>query len=82
MKTQPKIDVTKHSFVPKHTKMTEEEVQEVLTQYNISLKQLPSIRKSDPAIRELNAKLGDVIKIMRKSPTYGEYPFYRGVING
>jgi DNA-directed RNA polymerase subunit H len=79
---QVKIDISKHSFVPKHIKLTEEEVQEVLITYNISIKQLPSIKKSDPSIRELNAKPGDVIKIVRNSETAGEYPFYRAVING
>ena len=82
MKAQTKVDITKHSFVPKHIKLTEEEVQELLTQYNISLKQLPNIKKSDPVIKELNAKPGDVIKIMRRSQTAGEYLFYRVVING
>jgi DNA-directed RNA polymerase subunit H len=82
MKAQVKIDISKHSFVPAHTKMTEEEIQALLTQYNISIKQLPSIKKSDLSIRELNAKPGDVIRIVRRSQTYGNYPFYRAVING
>ncbi|MEM4245239.1 MAG: DNA-directed RNA polymerase subunit H [Candidatus Nanoarchaeia archaeon] len=82
MKAQSKVDITKHSFVPKHIKLTEEEAQQVLTTYNISIKQLPSIKKSDPALKDLNVKVGDIIKIMRKSPTAGEYPFYRVVING
>jgi len=82
MKAQTKIDISKHSFVPTHTKLSEEEAQEVLNQYNISIKQLPSIHKSDPSIKELGAKIGDVIKIVRKSATAGEYSFYRAVING
>lgn len=82
MKTQTKIDISKHSFVPKHIKLTEEEVQDLLTKYNVSIKQLPAIHKTDPSIRELNAKIGDVIKIMRKSQTAGEYLFYRAVVNG
>ncbi len=79
---QVKIDISKHTFVPKHIKLSEEEAQEVLTTYNISIKQLPSIKKSDPSIRELTAKPGDVIKIVRNSETAGEYTFYRAVTNG
>ncbi|MFH1211057.1 MAG: DNA-directed RNA polymerase subunit H [archaeon] len=79
---QVKIDISKHTFVPKHIKLSEEEAQEVLTTYNISIKQLPSINKSDPSIRELTAKPGDVIKIVRHSETAGEYTFYRAVTNG
>ncbi len=82
MKAQTKVDISKHSFVPKHIKLTEEEEQELLAHYNISKKQLPAILKSDPAIRELNPKIGDIIKIIRKSATSGEYTFYRGVVNG
>lgn len=82
MKTQSKIDILKHAFVPKHVKMTEEEVQELLLKYNISHKQLPIIRKSDPAIKELGVNAGDVIKITRKSPTADEYVFYRVVVSG
>lgn len=82
MKAQTKIDISKHSFVPRHIKLTEEEAEQVLKHYNISIKQLPSIRKSDPALREMNVKIGDVIKIMRNSQTAGEYRFYRAVVNG
>ncbi len=82
MKAQVKIDISKHSFVPAHIKLTDEEVQQLLMKYNISIKQLPSIKKTDPSIRELSVKIGDVIKIVRKSSTAGEYPFYRAVVNG
>ncbi len=74
------IDITKHEFVPKHTKLSEEETEEFLKKFNISRKQLPRILKEDPALMKLDVKKGDVIKIMRKSPTTGEAEFYRGVV--
>jgi DNA-directed RNA polymerase subunit H len=40
---------------------------------------LPKILKTDAAIRELDAKPGDVIKVVRVSPTAGESVFYRVV---
>ena len=76
------IDVRKHVLVPEHIKMTEEEVDLLLEKYNISKKQLPKIVRSDPALMGLEADLGDVIKILRNSPTIGKSVYYRTVING
>ncbi len=76
------FDVAQHILVPKHVKATEEEVKSLLEQYNISMKQLPKILKNDPAIKQLDAKVGDVIKIERQSPTVGKVWFYRVVWNG
>ncbi|MBU4242327.1 MAG: DNA-directed RNA polymerase subunit H, partial [Nanoarchaeota archaeon] len=42
--------------------------------------QLPKISKNDPAIKELEVKKGDLIKIERKSPTIGKSIFYRVVV--
>ena len=80
--TDEKFDVAKHILVPKHSKATEEETQKLLDQYNIAKKQLPKILKSDPAIRNLDPKIGEVIKIERQSPTVGKVNFYRVVVNG
>ena len=82
MEEQEQFNIAEHILVPKHVKLTEEENQKLLEQYNISIKQLPEIRSSDPAIEHIGAKIGDVIKIIRKSPTIGETAFYRVVING
>lgn len=82
MKTQSKIDILKHTFVPKHVKMSEEEAKDLLLKYNISQKQIPIIRKSDPSIKELGVNVGDIIRITRKSPTAEEYVFYRVVTSG
>jgi len=71
------IDITKHEFVPKHLKLTEEQSEEVLKKFNISKKQLPKILKEDSAVSKLDCKKGDIIKIIRKSPTTGESEFYR-----
>jgi len=68
-------------LVPEHVKLTDKEKKELLGNYHISLKELPKISKKDPAIEHLNAKEGDVIKIIRKSKTASEAIFYRGVIN-
>ncbi len=77
-----KINVQEHVLVPKHTKLNEAEVQKVLEKYNITLKQLPKIQRNDPSIQEIDVKPGDIIKIIRNSPTVGEVEFYRMVSNG
>ena len=76
-----KYDIRKHTLVPEHTKLSEKEKKDLLEKYHISLKELPKIKKDDSAIAHLSAKEGDVIKIIRKSPTAGEIFFYRGVVN-
>ncbi len=73
--------MTKHILIPKHTKLSEKEKKEVLDMYNVTVKDLPKIGMNDPTISDLSAQQGDVIKIVRKSPTRGEATYYRGVMN-
>jgi len=76
------FDIHTHTLVPKHIKLGEKEVKELLKTYNISKRQLPKIAKNDSAIKDMKLKAKDVVKIKRKSPTAGEYSFYRVVVNG
>jgi len=75
-----KIEIIKHEFVPKHILLKEEEREEVLKNYGITLRQLPRILETDPAIKEMNPTPGDVVKIVRRSQTSGESIYYRVVI--
>ncbi|MFY3741312.1 MAG: DNA-directed RNA polymerase subunit H [Candidatus Nitrosomirales archaeon] len=81
-KSKPSFDVLKHVYVPKHEILPKKEADEVLIKYNAKHGQLPFIFLSDPALRELSAKPGDIIKITRKSPTAGESIYYRYVVEG
>ena len=74
-----KFDISKHILVPKHQKVTAEEKQAVFERYNLTIREMPKIDRKDPALRELNCKQGDLIKITRQSPTAGEFEFYRVV---
>ena len=76
-----KIEISKHILVPKHVKLSDKEKKEVLEKFNSTLRELPKILKDDPAVINLNAVPGDVIKIMRQSPTSGDAVFYRVVLN-
>jgi len=75
------LDVSKHVLVPKHVKLNEKEKKELFEKYVADLRDLPRVYKDDPAIQDLEVKEGDVIKILRKSPTAGEAVFYRRVVS-
>jgi len=80
MKKQ-KFKVDKHILTPKHYKLGEKEKAQLLEKYHITSKELPKILKTDSAIKELDAKANDIIKIVRKSPTAGESTFFRVISN-
>ncbi len=67
-------------MVPKHILLNEEEKQQLMNQYKITLRQLPRILSNDPVIMNLGGKIGDVVKISRKSPVAGESVYYRVVV--
>ncbi len=75
------IDIKKHILVPEHSKLTKQEIQELLEKYKIALNDLPRILLTDSAIEKLSVKSGDVIKIIRNSPTAGTAIYYRVVTN-
>ena len=75
------FDISKHVLVPKHVKLSEKEKKELFEKYVAELRDLPRILKTDPAIKHISVKEGDIIKIFRKSPTAGEIVFYRRVVS-
>jgi len=79
-KTFPVFDIFEHVLVPKHEILTPEEREKVLAQYRVKPYQLPQIKASDPAAKAIGAKPGDIIRIIRKSPTAGEHIAYRYVV--
>jgi len=74
-------NILNHVLVPKHKILSEEEKEKLLTELNISPKQLPKISVNDPAAKAIGAKVGDIVKIIRKSQTAGTAIYYRLVIN-
>lgn len=67
-----------HILQPKHKKLKQEEVRKLLETYNISVSQLPKIKKDDSAISE-EVAVGDVLKIERKEDNKINV-FYRVVV--
>jgi len=75
------IDIFQSSLVPKHEILDEDEKNKLMEKYGVTIKQLPKIKLSDPAVKSIGAKKGDIIKIRRKSPTSNDYLYYRIVIS-
>ncbi len=74
------FDIGQHVLVPKHEILSKEKAKEVLERYKISPHQLPLIKSSDPVVKAIGAKPGDILKITRDSPTAGRAIAYRFVI--
>lgn len=77
-----KVDILQHVLVPAYKVMSSEETEELLAKYNVKLFNLPKIFFSDPIIKKIKAKAGDVLEITRKSKTQGTAKYYRVVIDG
>lgn len=74
------IDITNHEAVPQHRKLEEDEVEEVLEEYDAQKEDLPKIKDNDAALKQMDVEVGDVIEIVRESPTAGETTYYRRVV--
>jgi DNA-directed RNA polymerase subunit H len=75
-------DIFDHQLVPKHELLSKKEAEELMREFHIRPHQLPYIVTSDPAVEALEAKMGDILRITRKSPTAGEVVVYRYVVDG
>ena len=78
---QLQFNVTKHEYVPKHDKISNENIDYILKRYNLQSKnQLPCILHNDVIVRYYNYKPGDVIKITNTNHSQNKnYEFYRCV---
>ena len=79
-KTFPAFDLFQHRLVPKHEILTEKEKTELLMKYRVQPYQLPQISSLDPTVKAIGAKPGDILRIIRKSPTAGEHLAFRYVV--
>lgn len=73
------FNILKHSLVPKHEVITEEEfINEVQNVYKINSKsQLPGIKRDDPVAKYIGIRPEQVCRITRPSESSGVYICYR-----
>lgn len=76
----PAFDLFEQKLVPKHEILTQKEREQLLAQYKVQPYQLPQIKASDPAVKAIDAKPGDILRIIRKSATAGIHIAYRYVV--
>ena len=74
------FDIMNHDLVPLHEIITEKEKKDLLAKYKIEPNQLPKILDTDPVCKSIEAKPGQILKIIRKSHTAGESFSYRFVV--
>ncbi len=79
-RTFPVFDLFEHKLVPKHEILTQKEVEQLLAEYRVQPYQLPQIKASDPSVKAIDANPGDVLRVIRKSPTAGIHIAYRYVV--
>jgi DNA-directed RNA polymerase subunit H len=80
LKSFPVFDIFEHAFVPLHEILTQKEQDQLLAQYKLKPYQMPQIKSTDPAVKAIGAKPGDILRIIRKSSTAGEHIAYRYVV--
>jgi len=69
---------TKHEYVPKHIKLSENEAVEFMKEYMIKSKlYMPVILHNDPIAKWLGLKQGDIVKIIRYNENSGVSFYYR-----
>ena len=75
------VNPLKHSLVPKHEIISNEEYGNISEKYYLNSKyKLPMIKyHKDPITKCIGAVPGDILKITRQSPSSGEYIVYRVV---
>ncbi len=74
------FNVLDHVMVPDHQIMSEEEINELFSTYQISNEQLPKINHDDSVVKSIDAKINDIIRIIRVSQTAGRSESYRLVV--
>ncbi len=64
MAKDKEINIQKHILVPHHEIMKQDDVDKLLSTFNVVKGQLPKISTKDPIVKILGAKENDVIKLV------------------
>ena len=72
------FNILNHQYVPPHTILSSEELDEMMKKYNVADKsQLPDISRYDPVALAIGMRPGDVFKIDRPSKSAIHSTYYR-----
>ena len=72
------FNILNHQYVPPHTILSKEELDEMMKKYNVADKsQLPDISRYDPVALAIGMRPGDVCKIDRASKSAIHSTYYR-----
>lgn len=71
------FNVSRHVQVPKHRILSKQETQDLLAEYNCTLKNLPSIKRDDPQAKYIGLKPRQVCEIAFNNVTSGITKKYR-----
>jgi DNA-directed RNA polymerase subunit H len=72
------FNILNHQYVPPHTILSKEELDEMMKKYNVADKsQLPDISRYDPVALAIGMRPGDVCKIDRPSKSAIHSTYYR-----
>ena len=74
------MNIIDHDYVSKHIVLKEEEIKEFIISYQITRDKLPKLEIYDPIVRYYNMKIGDIVRIIRNSPSAGKAVYYRVVV--
>jgi len=73
------VDVSEHELVPEHNVLDDDDLEDVLDEYDIKRTDLPKIKRTDAALPS-EAEVGDVVEIVRDSRTTDRAVVYRLVV--
>jgi DNA-directed RNA polymerase subunit H (RpoH/RPB5) len=72
------FSILEHTLVPKHTKLNNEEVKQMMEKYKITKSSnIPTISKYDPVAKAIGLRPGEICEIIRPSKTVVESKYYR-----
>ena len=76
-----KFNVSRHQFVPKHTILSKQEAQDVLTKFNCTNKNIPTIKRDDAQAKYIGLRLKQICQINVDNVSSGSTEKYRLCFN-
>ena len=75
------FNVSRHQFVPKHTILSKQKTQEILTQYNCTNKNIPTIKRDDAQAKYIGLRPRQMCEIEVENVSSGTTEKYRFCVN-